>query len=135
MKLKTESTQQPQIIDRAAVERLRQFDDGTHGDTLCELVKLFLQLAPKRIEQMKISLEKLSWRDLSREAHSLKSSSANLGAMRLSAACRRLETIENHPDTELARSLLDEIQDEYLKASEALTEMMTPATSSRSVPA
>jgi CheY-like chemotaxis protein/HPt (histidine-containing phosphotransfer) domain-containing protein len=112
------------VIDRGALERVCQFDDGAHGDTLCELIGLFLELTPKRIEHLKQALEQKNWHTLSREAHSLKSSSANLGVKKVLAACRRLEAIENHPDLSVARQLVTEIETEYATAAQSLQELL-----------
>ncbi len=112
------------VIDYEMIAKLRQFDDGSHGDTRAELIGLFLELAPKRIENLKRALSEKNWHALSREAHSLKASSANLGVKRLSAVCRKLETIENHPDYSMADQLVSEIEAEFRMASRSLTELL-----------
>jgi HPt (histidine-containing phosphotransfer) domain-containing protein len=120
-----------EMIDQEMLHRICQYDDGTHGDTLTELIRLFLELTPKRIENLKRALEERSWRCVSKEAHSLKSSSANLGLKRVTAACRKLEAIENHPDHSMASVLLSEIETEYQAAAHSLVELLKQRTPSR----
>jgi HPt (histidine-containing phosphotransfer) domain-containing protein len=112
------------VIDEEMIHRICQYDDGSHGDTLTELISLYLQLAPKRIENLKRALSEKNWHAVSKETHSLKSSSANLGLKKVIAACRRLEAIENHPDYSMACALLSEIEKEYQAAALSLMELL-----------
>jgi HPt (histidine-containing phosphotransfer) domain-containing protein len=96
-----------------------------------ELIGLFLELTPKRIEHLRQALAKKDWHVVSKDAHSLKSSSANIGAKRLSSACRKLETIENHPDHSMASELVSVIEAEYQSASRSLTELLKKRVSSQ----
>ncbi|CAN5895137.1 hypothetical protein BH20PSE1_BH20PSE1_24490 [soil metagenome] len=61
------------------------------GDAFPEIVAAFLTDAPRRITAMKDALAQCDAERLCREAHSLKSTSATLGAGVLSALCRTLE--------------------------------------------
>jgi HPt (histidine-containing phosphotransfer) domain-containing protein len=60
-------------------------------DIVEEVGGIFLSHAPAKIEAIAESASKRDLQALERAAHSLKSSSAYLGAMRLSAMCRELE--------------------------------------------
>lgn len=122
--LKTAAVGQREIIDQEMIHQICQYDDGTHGDTLTEIIRLFLELTPKRIENLKRALEERNWHCVSKEAHSLKSSSANLGLKKVTAACRKLEAIENHPDYPMAHAVLSEIEKEYQSASRSLVELV-----------
>lgn len=116
-------------IDQEIIRQICQYNDIKHGDTLVELVGLFLELTPKRIEHLKLALAERNWHAVSKEAHSLKASSANLGAKKLSSICRKLETIENHPDQSMASQLVSEIEAEYKLASNSLMELLKQRTS------
>ncbi|MFL5813092.1 MAG: Hpt domain-containing protein [Bdellovibrionia bacterium] len=112
------------VIDEEMIHQICQYDDGSHGDTLAELIGLYLELAPKRIESLKRALGERNWHVVSKEAHSLKSSSANLGLKKVIVVCRRLEAIENHPDYSMASTLLSEIEKEYQAAAQSLMELL-----------
>lgn len=116
-------------IDQEIIRQICQYNDIKHGDTLVELIGLFLELAPKRIEHLKQALAERNWHAVSKEAHSLKASSANLGVKKLSSICRKLETIENHPDQSMASQLVSEIEAEYKLASNSLMELLKQRTS------
>lgn len=118
MKTKPES-----ILDHSVIRVLRDLDQGGTG-AVRELVGLFLEIAPKRIAHLKKALAEKDFRGLAREAHSLKASSANLGALRLSRVCRDLEGIENHPAEAPAEKLVNEIEQEFALAAEMLHELV-----------
>ena len=60
-------------------------------DLLARLVKTYLSYAPTALAELDSALADGDFDALNRLAHSLKSSSANLGATSLSAGCRQLE--------------------------------------------
>lgn len=79
-------------VDSATVERLNQ-DLGDDPGVMRELIDTFLGEAPRLIETMREGLAKNNARELNRAAHSLKSTAATFGAMRLSQMCRDLEEL------------------------------------------
>jgi HPt (histidine-containing phosphotransfer) domain-containing protein len=113
-----------EVIDEEVIQQICQYDDGLHGDTLAELIGLYLALAPKRIENLKRALDERNWHAVSKEAHSLKSSSANLGLKKVIGVCRKLEAIENHPNYSMASTLFSEIEREYRAAAHSLMELL-----------
>ncbi|TVR62661.1 MAG: Hpt domain-containing protein [Gemmatimonadales bacterium] len=79
----------PVILDPAALDRLREWG----GDALLgRMVSLFLELGPERVGSLSGALSDGDLELLERTAHSLKSSSGNVGALRLSAAAAELES-------------------------------------------
>lgn len=61
------------------------------GDELEFLIDVFLEDTPRLLKRLESAAAETDWDGLRDAAHSLKSSSANLGAMLLSAAARRIE--------------------------------------------
>lgn len=74
-------------IDRAILER---FSDAL-GDATAEIVGEYIAELPSQTSLMRDAARRGDAQTLERTAHSLKSASALLGAMRLSELCRRLE--------------------------------------------
>ncbi|MFT4197063.1 MAG: response regulator, partial [Pseudoxanthomonas sp.] len=74
-------------LDMAVLDELREVTGGE----LRGIVGLFLEDAPKLIAELETASAIPDQDAMARAAHSLKSSSANLGAMSLSAAARRIE--------------------------------------------
>lgn len=86
----SEGPQTP-ILDPAAIETLRKVA-GDQGEAfVAEMARLFLGETTKSLRDLREGCERGDWKLVSRVAHSVKSSSATLGLMRLSEACRNLE--------------------------------------------
>jgi HPt (histidine-containing phosphotransfer) domain-containing protein len=89
----------PEIF-RAAVDLavLRSYEkiqlDGEPG-LIVELIDLYLEDAPRRVAVMRESLAKRNWLSVKREAHSLRGSSGNLGALQMARICDEIEGIES----------------------------------------
>ncbi len=79
------------MIDHSMIQELLNLERKTGKGLIKELVELYVKSAPVAIQNMKKYLHDQMWKDLTREAHTLKSSSANLGAVPMSDACKNLE--------------------------------------------
>jgi len=78
------------VLDEAVLAELL----ATTGDDpafLRELVETYLAEAPAQVEAIAVAVARADAAALVRPAHTLKSSSATMGALRLSAVARRLE--------------------------------------------
>jgi HPt (histidine-containing phosphotransfer) domain-containing protein len=73
------------------VAALRELDEGGEDDLFTELVALFVEDAERLVGELQAALAEGDAHRLERCAHTLKSSSASLGAVRLSAICFELE--------------------------------------------
>ena len=74
-------------LDVTVLDELRE----VLGDDVRALIDVFLDDAPRLIAELEIAATRPDYPLLYQAAHSLKSSSANLGAMVLSAAAKRIE--------------------------------------------
>jgi HPt (histidine-containing phosphotransfer) domain-containing protein len=63
-------------------------------DLIVELIDLYVKDAPRRMAVMRESAVKKNWLSLRREAHSLRGSSGNLGALQMPQICNEIEGIE-----------------------------------------
>lgn len=61
------------------------------GDGLQDVIESYLEDTPMLIEEMREAVERGDWEDLSRIAHSLKSSSGIFGAKYMVELCRAIE--------------------------------------------
>jgi CheY-like chemotaxis protein len=107
-------------LDLRALERIRQMNIEGEADFLEELVKIFRDTSPERIERMRSAIENRDGRALAREAHYLKSSSANLGAMQLSSICQKLDEMGRSESFEGATETLNDLRDLYPGVCSAL---------------
>ncbi|HSX21016.1 MAG TPA: Hpt domain-containing protein [Gammaproteobacteria bacterium] len=81
------SDEQPPLLDREIIDMLRD----AIGESLDSIIDLYIQDVPNDIAAMQQALAKNDLQTVHRLAHSLKSSSANLGAMQASALAADLE--------------------------------------------
>ena len=75
--------------DPAALAELRECDPD--GSLAAELIGVFLEDTPRRIQALRMAFDSGNPTALANEAHALKSSCAQLGALQLSEHCRWLE--------------------------------------------
>jgi PAS domain S-box-containing protein len=115
-------------IDFHVLESLRELDDEEDPDFLGELIKIYLLDAPQHLETMKDAIFLGDADSLKLASHTLKSSSANLGAVSFSEVCKELEYMgrvavesggEHVFDASVARDRLLEAQAEWEKVRSA----------------
>ncbi len=82
---------EPPLFDPIPVEKLRKIAGDIDPGFVVEMAQLFLAETEKSLVEIKAAADRTDARALSRLAHSLKSSAATLGLMKLSQACRSLE--------------------------------------------
>lgn len=104
----TDTLQLP-ATDRDALTRLERF--GGHK-LLDEMIALFLAMAPERLGVAEAGLSRGDSAAAENALHSLKSSSAQLGASRLSRLCEQGETIARGGRMAGLDELLEECREE-----------------------
>jgi HPt (histidine-containing phosphotransfer) domain-containing protein len=108
-----------EIIDRAAFTTLL---DMLGGDTafLGEMIDEFFNDTPTLLADMRQALRTKDAVVLRRAAHTLKSNSANFGALALSAQCKALEELSRAGTLDDAPTLVAQIEAAYEQARRAL---------------
>ena len=71
-------------------ERMQSLIDSL-GEGLCDVIEAYLDNTPNQIDQMREALDRAEFDELSRIAHSMKSSSGIFGAQEMVALSRELE--------------------------------------------
>jgi HPt (histidine-containing phosphotransfer) domain-containing protein len=112
----------PQTLDLAVLSSLRELQEKGEPDIVEEIGGLFLEHAPQKLSAIRDAAEREDARGLQMAAHSLKSSSAYVGAMRLSALCRELEEMGRSGSVEGAAEKARDLAAEFLRAKAALEE-------------
>jgi two-component system, sensor histidine kinase and response regulator len=82
---------EPKAIEKEIVDKAKEWVNEYGEDFLVELIDVFLDEAPGQLAQMQLAAAGHESEIVSREAHSLKSSSANLGATTLSGKAQQIE--------------------------------------------
>ena len=118
-------TREDSVLDPNVIASLRELGGEEDPGLFAELVHLFLSDTPERMRQLETALEQSDPTALERSAHALKSSSANLGAMGLSALFRDIETAGREKNLDRAASLVERSSQEFARVKEALRTEMT----------
>ncbi|MBF0623557.1 MAG: PAS domain S-box protein [Magnetococcales bacterium] len=109
------------LFDVALFEEICQ----VMGEDFPELVRIYLDLLPKRLETILDALQSGSAGGLANAAHTLKSTSAQLGALRLSHLAVELEKLGLAGDLTAAAALLPGFRETVETTSALLTARMT----------
>ena len=80
-------------IDKKSLEALAQLTEKSGKSLVSEISKIYIETSPSAIESMKKALFLKDFETLCREAHTLKSSSMNVGAMDISKISEKIEMI------------------------------------------
>jgi HPt (histidine-containing phosphotransfer) domain-containing protein len=104
--------------DSSALERLRRFGGSK---LLGEMIGLFLQAAPERVQGARAALKRGDTSEVERALHSLKSSAAQLGAMHLQRLSERGERLAKSEKLDELPILMEALDTELVRVREWLT--------------
>jgi len=112
----TEETGAPPI-DRAVIEGIRMLEGPGREGLVEKVVSLYLSDSLAHMERVRASAEAGDMESLRRAAHTLKSSSANVGATGVSEICRKIEAdvAGGNPPASVG-SLIERLESEYRSA-------------------
>lgn len=108
------------VIDPQAIENLRALNPDDNDEFLREIAGIFLEDTPLRLAELDQSLAAGDVGKFTRAAHSIKGSSANLGAMALRGAAELLEHDARTKGLAGAPPLVAQIKAEFARAETAL---------------
>src|SRR5215210_5945336 len=107
------------VIDRAVLDDLLKTVGGDRS-FLAELIDSYFDDTPRQLALMRRALEVGDAEELRRAAHTLKSNSANFGAMTLSSICKELEALGKRGELTGAAEQIEQIETEYTRVRYAL---------------
>ncbi|NOQ42431.1 MAG: hypothetical protein GQ563_08035 [Desulfuromusa sp.] len=114
-------------VDRSALSAIRDLQMEGEPDILEKIIHAYLSSSESLLTELRAALDVNDQEALRNSAHSLKSSSANLGATKLSGICSKLELdcrknmLENAPDQVSA------IVSEFLQVKVLLSKEVSPS--------
>ena len=103
--------EEPEVFDRAAALDLMEGDE----ELLDELVALFLEEVPPRLQELHAALTAAETNKLERIAHGIKGAASNLGAEAIRAAALALEQIGGAADLTAAPAALTRLEEELAR--------------------
>lgn len=92
-------------LDREPLKALEELEKKTGKKIIPQLAQMYLQSAPELLTSMRVSLAESNWEEVGRYAHTLKSSSAYLGARLIRSVCSEIEDIAHGASDDKAKNL------------------------------
>jgi PAS domain S-box-containing protein len=116
------SASQHAVLDARALEAIAALKSDDMPDLLQKVIGLYLENTPKLLETLHKAGKRNEVSLLCSAAHTLKSSSANIGALRLAELCKTLEEEARQGTVTDGQSRVAEIEAEFALVQAALTE-------------
>ena len=110
-----------EIIDPQAQARLKEWGGAK---LLTQMIRLFLENAPNRMDQVRKGLSENNVREAERGVHSLKSSAANVGAMRVSRLAAQMEDLAARGELASVAGHLRNLETEFAAAQQRLADIL-----------
>ena len=101
------------VLDRRVLRQLSDLQGDDNPDLLARVLKLYALESPKEMAVLATAVAAADAAGIMRSAHSLKSSSANIGATAMSQMCADMEAAGRGGETDFARSLYTKLEIEH----------------------
>ena len=108
------------VLDAACMAELRALDPDGKAQLVKRVLATYQTSLAKLVEQLRVAQAEQAWDQVSRVAHTLKSSSASIGALALSALCADIERLLRAGDNAGAAALLDRFHAEVARVDIAV---------------
>jgi two-component system, sensor histidine kinase and response regulator len=109
-------------VDISVLAGLRELQGEGEPDILNELIELYLDEVPAQLEALGEAAQMGEAQSVERIAHSLKGSSANMGALRMEALCAELEEAGRAEDLRAASEQISRLEGEFGRVRAVLEE-------------
>ena len=108
------------VLDQSVLASLRELQEAGDPDIVAEVGGLFIKHSPEKVDAIMQSVEKDDAKGLQLAAHSMKSSSAYIGAMRLSTLAKELEMTGRSNSMNGAKEKAKMLKEEFSLVMEAI---------------
>ena len=116
----------PCILDAQALSRLRELDPTGSKQLLARVASAFLSSTDRLMPELQVAMSAICDLAAIRHiAHTLKSSSASVGALTLSRRCAEIERLALEGRAECLPALLDAIETDMKQVRSALNLILT----------
>jgi HPt (histidine-containing phosphotransfer) domain-containing protein len=102
-------------------EELQMLADLGDAETVREVIAVFQRDTETRIQNMRAALAAADAPQVRAQAHAIKGSSGQVGAMRVSGLCRQIEAAALAQDLAAAAGLLPELEAEFQTVRAAMS--------------
>ena len=112
------------VLDAACMAELRALDPDGKAQLVKRVLATYQASLTKLVAQLQLARGEGAWDQVSRVAHTLKSSSASIGALALSALCAEIERLLRAGDSNGAQPLIDQFQAEVQRVDGAVRQTL-----------
>jgi HPt (histidine-containing phosphotransfer) domain-containing protein len=112
------------VLDEACMAELRALDPDGKAQLVRRVLAAYQASLAKQLAQMRASRAAGDWEQVARAAHTLKSSSASVGALALSALCADIERQVREGDAAAVAPRLDAFDREVLRVDAAVARLL-----------
>ena len=120
-----------EVLDRKILDTLKIPARNGKRSLLERVIDKYMESSAKLMESLRQAISRGELSEMQKAAHSLKSSSGNLGATKLATLCTELESMGREGTREGSHSLLPVLEVEYKRVCEALAKEMRASCKSR----
>ena len=113
------------VLDQRVLGQFQDMQNKQYPDLLVRVLKIYLAESPKEMTKLLRAMNDADLAQVGRSAHSLKSSSANIGAITLSQLAAELEKAGRGSDLAACRALYPKVVSEHAHAQVAIGKELT----------
>ena len=117
----------PPPIDRRVIHTLQSLQIEGEPDVLSKIINIYLTGSDPLIDELREAHGAKDFEKVQNVAHSLKSSSANVGAMALSELCNDIEVACKHNAVDKSTALVAAVELEFLRVKDTLSKKILSA--------
>lgn len=114
------------VLDEEALQRLRELDPGGRNRLLERVLRAFEASIVRLGPQLAEARQRNDMQGIRHVAHTLKSSSASIGALGLSRLCAEIEAVVRQEAPEGLAALLDDVDRELAVVLQAVQPLRGP---------
>jgi len=111
---------QPPALDAEAFAALKELYNDEDLTSLLSLIEVFIQDTTLHLDTLRPAVAADDAAALERTAHTLKSSSANVGALGMAALCRELQILGRAGSTAAAPAVVEQLLGEFDRVCQTL---------------
>ena len=121
------ATNNDTVLDRAALDQIRQLQGVGQPDLLRQVIDIYLESSSKLVEQIDAALASADAAAAGRAAHALKSSSGNVGATAVTQLAAAIEAAARGNELDRIQALHGDLQSAFKVVQLALVEELQAA--------
>ena len=112
------------VINMHALENIRALSPDRGGALVQRVVAAYVGDTPQHLQTLRQAIAGVDTGSLRKVAHSLKSSSANVGAEVLAQMCKEMENLGRTDSTEGASGILTDMEHEFQAVRDSLSAIL-----------